>query len=185
VPERALELFQAYADAYARGERPRAHEYVERAGDEADELATMLDRFLEAAPARDAREEDAALLAAWLADEPPLLELRRRRGQRVDEVVDALMSGLGLHASRRAKVKDYYQRLEAGLLDPRGVSDRVWAVLGQAAKEIAVWRPLPPADEVWLRASVLSVETPLAHGALKAEPPESDEVDELFMSSAE
>jgi hypothetical protein len=181
VSERALELFQAYADAHARGERPRASEYVDRAGGDADELATMLDRFIEAAPAREAREEDAVLLAAWLEDEPPLLELRRRRGQRVDEVVDALVSGLGLDASRRAKVKDYYQRLEAGLLDPRRVSDRVWAVLGATAREVAVWRPPPVQADVLWRAE----EPPYLAMTLKAGAEESDEVDELFMSSAE
>jgi cell division protein FtsB len=41
LPEHAFELFDEYAAAYARGERPDAGAYLERAGAEADELARL------------------------------------------------------------------------------------------------------------------------------------------------
>ena len=92
VPARAVdELFAEYAAAFGRGERPRAGDYLERAGAEADELAAMIERFLRAAPRRAATAEDSALLAGWLQNEPPLLELRRRQGLKRAAVVDSLL----------------------------------------------------------------------------------------------
>ena len=80
LPSAVDELFADYAAALARGERPRARDYLDRAGADADELATMIERFLQAAPRPVATAEDSALLAGWLQHEPPLLELRRRQG---------------------------------------------------------------------------------------------------------
>ena len=42
MPEQVTDLFTEYADAYARGEHPRAEEYLARAGGQADELARLL-----------------------------------------------------------------------------------------------------------------------------------------------
>ena len=113
------------------------------------------------------------------------MALRLRRRQRVDDVVDALVSGLGLGADARAKVKVYYQRLEFGLLDPARVSDRVWAVLGERARALAEWKPAPvPAHGALLRAD-LAVESLAAPEPPAEEPPEQpepDEVDRLFQS---
>jgi hypothetical protein len=95
------------------------------------------------------------------------------------------VSGLGLGADARAKVKVYYQKLEFGLLDPARVSDRVWAVLGERARALAEWNPAAvPAHGVLLRAD-LSVESLSAPESLEKEPPEQaepDEVDRLFQS---
>ena len=54
MPE-LFELFDEYASAYARGERPQAREYLERAGPQADELAGLIDRFLVSTPAASVR----------------------------------------------------------------------------------------------------------------------------------
>jgi DNA repair protein RadA/Sms len=50
VAERAFELFDEYAAAYARGERPELGEFLARAGEDADELARLVDAFLARAP---------------------------------------------------------------------------------------------------------------------------------------
>ena len=85
------ELFAEYADALARGERPRAADYLDRAGAEADALARMFEGLHKATARPSATAEDSALLAAWLQHEPPLLELRRRQGLKRAAVVDSLL----------------------------------------------------------------------------------------------
>src|SRR5207248_6301554 len=119
-------LFAEFADAYARGERPDAGTFLERAGGEGDELARLIERFLQGVPAPDAGPQDAALLAAWLGTEPPLLELRRSQGLRVDEVVYRLGAALEIDAKRHPRLKGQYQRLEGGALGPAGVAAGGW-----------------------------------------------------------
>jgi len=181
-----VELFDEYASAYARGERPHASEFLLRAGSDADELAAMIDRFLATAPAPAADESAVTVVEAWSAGEPPLVALRAGRGVRVDDVVDAIVDEAGVAPAKRAKVKRYYQELEGGLLSPRGVSELVWAavkrLLGSEAERAAAWHaPAAPlaAAAAFFRADV----SPLADGVLEADEPESeqlDEVDELF-----
>ena len=89
-------LFDEYAVRYRRGERPDAREYLERGGAGAAELAGLIDAFLARAPVAQPDEDTVALMEAWLADEPPLLALRVRRGLRREAVVDALVRALGL-----------------------------------------------------------------------------------------
>jgi hypothetical protein len=147
LPERVPDLFAEYADAYARGERPRADEYLARVGEQADELAGLIERFVRAAPVREPDLQTLALTEASLTGEPPLVTLRASRGVRVDEVVDELVERLALERGKRAKVKRYYQRLEGGLLEPSRVSRKVWEVLtslvGARSEELASWRPRP------------------------------------------
>jgi len=183
VPEQIAQLFAEYADAYARGERPRAEDYLARAGEQADELAGLLERFVQATPAREPDAETLALTEAWLTGEPPLVGLRASRGVRVDEVVDALVERLGLDPAKRAKVKRYYQRLEGGLLEPSHVSRKVWDVLtglvGPRSEELGAWHVRPAAAEaVYLRAA-----EPAAAPPQIAEPgaEEPDEIDLLFL----
>ena len=187
MSEDVRELFATYAAAYASGERPRVEDYLARAAEGADELATLIERFLERAPARPAADDDRELLAAWL--DTPLLELRKRRRLRVDEVVDTLMVALGVDAKKRQKMKLYYQRLEGGLLDPAGVSRRVWDVLEGALGGKLV---LPPARRpVRVDAEVAyyrsDASAPVAEARMAAPAPpdrapeERDEVDELFI----
>ena len=184
MAEDVFALFDDYAARFARGERPDARAYLARAGERADELATLLDRYLESAPAASPDAESVRVAEAWLAGDPPLVALRSSRGIRVEHVVDALMDRLALDPSKRAKVKRYYQRLEQGLLEPRGVSGRVWDVLqttlGAGVERAAAWRPRPLAvDAAYLRADALMqahVPPPAAPAA------DLDEIDELFLS---
>ena len=145
MAELAQELFAEFADAYAR-RAADAQAFLERAGAEGDELARLIERFLQGVPAPLAGPQDAALLAAWLGTEPPLLELRRRQGLRVDEVVDRLGTALGIEAKRQPRLKWQYQRLEGGTLDPTGVAERVWQALSEifeaSVHDLAgEWRP--------------------------------------------
>jgi hypothetical protein len=184
VPEDVRDLFAEYADAYARGDQPLALEYLERAGDAADELGRLLDGFLVAAPRPPADADAFAVVSAWAEGEPPLVHLRASRGVRVDEVVDAIVGDARIGVAKREKVKKYYQRLEQGLLDPRGVSERVWntvhRLIGPAAETAAAWRIQPPAAEpAFFRGSVSTLSA-LGVAAAPAPEPERDEVDDLF-----
>jgi hypothetical protein len=183
LPEDVRDLFAEYANAYARGEQPEARDYLERAGSAADELARLLEDFLVAAPRPPADADAFAVVSAWAEGEPPLVHLRASHGVRVDEVVDAIVDDAGVAAAKREKVKRYYQRLEQGLLDPRGVSERVWntvrRLVGPAAEAAASWQIRPAEPQVtYFRAAG----APLAAAALRDAPrePERDEVDELF-----
>jgi hypothetical protein len=186
VAELAQELFAEFADAYARGERPDAQAFLERAGGDGDELARLIERFLQGVPAPSAGPQDAALLAAWLGTEPPLLELRRRQGLRVDEVVDRLGAALEIDVKRQPRLKWYYQRLEGGTLDPAGVAMRVWQALAQIfaapARDLAgAWLSPPAPNATYLRA-------PLATSAAIPPMPGPDpdeEIDSLFAGNAD
>jgi hypothetical protein len=188
VPENVRDLFAQYADAYARGDQPDARDYLERAGAGADELARLLDGFLVAAPRPPADADAFAVVSAWAEGEPPLVHLRASRGVRVDEVVDAIVEDAGVAPAKRPKVKAYYQRLEQGLLDPRGVSERVWdavrRLVGPAAEAAATWHIRQPEAEVaYFRATLLPLARGLrAAGPEQAQEPERDEVDDLFTS---
>lgn len=183
------ELFADYAAALARGQRPRAADYLDRAGGEAAALATMIERFLQAVPRPAATAEDSALLAAWLQHEPPLLELRRRRGLKRATVVDSLLGLLGLAASSRARLADAYHELETGQLDPAGVDQRVWSALTEILKanvrDLAAWRPPPLAASPAFRVSSadMSVESraSMRHYRERA----GDDVDRLFRGVSE
>jgi hypothetical protein len=181
VAELAQELFAEFADAYARGERPDAQAFLERAGAEGDELARLIERFLQGVPAPAAGPQDAALLAAWLGTEPPLLELRRRQGLRLDEVVARLGSALEIEVKRQPRLKWQYQRLEGGTLDPASVAMRVWQALAEIfaapARDLAgAWRAAPAPRAAYLRAPLATSATrPPASG-----PDPDEEIDSLF-----
>jgi hypothetical protein len=183
LAEDVLTLFDEYAVRWARGEAPDAREYLERAGSEREKLAELLDRFLVSAPPGEPEPELAASFAAWAAGEPPLLELRVRRGVRREEIVDAIVHRFRLSAAKREKVGRYVHRIETGLLDPRGVDRGVleaWAgVLRARVEDLLAWRPPPPSGVAasYLRAS------DVAFDRVVSTPPdaeERDEVDELF-----
>ena len=117
-------LFDELAAAYVRGERPDLPAYLARAGDDADELARLVDAFLRTVPPPEPSEDDVAVMRARLEGQPGLLALRKRRGRRVDEVVDDL--AVRLEVDDRPRLKRYYQRLEGGVLDPHKIDERVW-----------------------------------------------------------
>jgi hypothetical protein len=179
-------IFDEYASAHARGEHPRAREYLEQAGPQADELAQLIDEYLRRAPACEPTDDARAVAAAVVEGGTPLLELRVARGLRRAQVVSALIQLLGLDAKKTEKVADYYHELEGGLLEPSGVDRRVWDALAETLKakadDLARWQSAPgpaPATAAYLRAA-----EPLARLSATPDPERSerDEVDVLFRS---
>jgi hypothetical protein len=169
-------LFDEYAARRARGERPDVREYLEQAGEDADELRDLVDAYLRASPPSAPPDEDqVAAFRAWIAGEPPLLELRVRRGVKRAAIVDALVERLGLDARKRSKVASYVHRLETGLLPPAPVDRRVWEVWAETLR--ARVEDLAACSAAYYRVPDAAAE--LAH----APPPElndRDEIDELF-----
>ena len=184
MAEDVLALFDEFAARWARGERPDAREYLARAGEEADGLARLLERFAVSSPAPEPDEETVQLIRAWRSGEPPLLELRRRRGLRRAQVVDALMSMLKLDAAKRAKVEGYYHELESGLLDPGGVDRSVLQAIAVAldakAAYVLGWEPPVRLEGVYYRRSDVSIKAERARLLLKPSDEPPDEIDRLF-----
>jgi len=141
------ELFDEWAARLARGESPDPLAYLERAGPARDELARLMDAYLQAAPRPEPGAETLELARAWAAGASPLAELRARRGLRRADVVEAIVGGLGLAPEQAGAVRRYYHRLEAGLLDPAGLSrpllDLLARTLEVAAGTILAWRARP------------------------------------------
>src|SRR5690348_15877835 len=125
MSDRVFDLFDDYAAAYARGDRPSADDYLERASDEREKLARLLGEFLIRTPVPAPTDDEVRMLGLNVAEEPPLLRLRLQRRMKVDDVVNALVKLLALDPTTHAKVKHYFQRHECGLLEPAGVSRRV------------------------------------------------------------
>ena len=185
MSDRLFELFDEYAAAYARGERPTAEDYLERAGEAREQLASLLDQFLRRAPVCPPNEDDRRSLGLMLAEEPPLLALRVERGMRIDDVVGALVERLGLEPAKRPKVKRYYQRLEGGLLDPLAISKRLRDVLADllgTGAEVALRWTAPPAPASAFLRQAKHIETIPTVAAPSAEV--EDEIDKLFTGGA-
>lgn len=179
------ELFEEYAVRYARGERPDAQDYLARAGERADDLRELIDRYLASSPPPAPSEDELGAMRAWLAGEPPLLELRRRHGVKRAQIVEALVEQLGLDPTRREKIASYVHRAETGLLEPSGVDRRVWDVWSKVVRARV-------ADFVALRPRPIAVEAAFqrvdpTHVAADMEPmpveAERDEIDDLFLGS--
>lgn len=194
-------LFDEFTTAYRRGEAPDVLAYLERAGDDADAFAELVDRFLVAVPAREPTEEEVVLMQARRERDPALLVLRLRRRLTRDAVVGALVTALGLDFSTSGKVRRYYSDLEVGVLDPKPVDRKVWDALGRIldanVRMLAGLRPPPPAAPAvaYMRVRDESAKylaswdegpnEPAVTPELESEPvPERDEVDRLFTGSA-
>ena len=177
-------LFAEYAAAYGRGERPRAADFLARAGDDADDLATMIDRLLRAASMHAPTFEDSARLTAVLQGEPPILELRVYRRLKRDEVVDRLLVALGLGPKLRPRLQEAYHELETAQLDPAGVDERVWRALGEIlsanVRELAGWRPPPLAASPAYRLQSLERRVATEVNFRQDRDAAADEVDRLF-----
>jgi hypothetical protein len=194
VSEASVEtLFDEFALAYRRGERPDVGEYLARAaeGTERDDLADVIDRFLQGVPARDPSEEEVVLVQARLERQAPLLALRIRRKLGRRAVVDALVGALGLDPAKSEKVGDYYHRLENGLLDPEPVDARVWSTVSELMKAnvraLAGVGPEPLAAATTFLREATDVQTRMMAAARAPEPAapsEPDEIDKLFTGSA-
>jgi len=179
-------LFDEFAARFARGESPDVRAYLERAGDAKDELAELIDAFLARAEPSDPDEEAVAVMRAFVDDRPPLLELRTRRGIRVDEVITTLLARLKIDPRQGGKVKDYYQQLEGGLLDARRVDRRVWDALavplGDKVRDVALWRPRVAKPRTAFARGMLADEAGFAAvSRVRQVTPERDEVDVLFL----
>ena len=173
-----MTLFEEYAASFARGEEPDLRAYLDRAGNERDELATLVDAWLTISPAPEPDEESVALMQAWIAGEPPLVALRTRRGLRRADIVDALIERFALDRAKRTKVERYYHEVETGQLRPSPpIRDALCDFLGRAT---LAWRARPLAAEpAYYRAD----EAVAAPHTLAIEEP-WDEIDELFRPHA-
>jgi hypothetical protein len=194
-----FDLFDEYAAAYARGERPSAEAFLARAGAGADELAGMLETLVVSAPAPGAAE--VAELETFVAGKTPLERLRAERGFTRDRTVDLIVERFGFARTKRDKVKRYYRQLEAGLLEWGRVDVRLRQLLTDAfaappapvaAPLFAAWRPRPARAQARPTAFFRSAEaaaapvpsaTPEPAGAFKAGPQERDEIDRLFLGT--
>jgi hypothetical protein len=183
-------LFDEFATRYQRGELPDVREYLERAGPEREDLGRLIDRFLEAVPARESTEEEIVLMQARLEQQPPILLLRLRRKLSREAVVDALVTTLGVDPAKNKKVGGYYHRLETGLLDPKGVDRRVWDALAEFlhanVRGLAGFRPAPPAAPAvsYQRYPGIEFQESISYSRTPAEEEEPDEIDRLFTAGA-
>jgi hypothetical protein len=178
-----MQLFDEYAASFARGERPDLRRYLARAGEGREELARLVDGWLTRVEPPDPDEDAVALAQAWMNGEPPLLELRRRRGLKRDEVVDFLITTFRLDPKKREKVKRSYHEVETGQLVPvePKLIGALAELLGSWVGEALSWHPKP----VSTQAAYYRTEAPAAPAAAMAKrtppiPAEQDEIDLLF-----
>jgi hypothetical protein len=179
-------LFEEFLAGWTHDEPADLDSLLKRAGPASDELARLIDTFLARAPRRspseDARNAISAM-AAPLEREPPLLAARVTSRKRVRDVVQRILAACGLPAEAESLVRSYYQQLEGGLLDPRGVSVRVWTALeqtvGPAARKLALegYTPTAPTAPAiaFHRAASSTFDEPLP-------PPSLGETDEDLRS---
>lgn len=181
------QLLDELVDCWTRGEPLAVDELLVRAGPRADELATLIDRFLERAPRRE--PTPAALAYVRSLDEPSLLQARQERKLKLDDLVAGLLEKLGLPPAARGKVRRYYQDLELGQLDPGGVATSVWdaltGLLGRDARGLGALPPFAAAAPAMYREADFESDLVYASLAIPSssveEPaPEPDEVDRLF-----
>jgi hypothetical protein len=178
-------LLDELAQRHARGEPLDVEGTLRRAGDRADELAPLIERFLARAPRREPSPRALAFVRSL--DEPPLVRARVARAVKVDDVVDAILLACAIRPDARAKVRRYYQQLEAGILDPTRVAESVWdAITGLLGRPRAVLSAAPdvtPAAAPMYRADRLfelrDTQVLISRAAPEPEPP--DEVDALFL----
>jgi hypothetical protein len=189
VSEDVQTLFDDFAARHARGAHPDVRAYLERAGDQRDELASLVDAFLAGAPAQPPSAETTALFASLIPEQAPLLAERVRQGWRRADVVEWIRERFGIPEEKREKVARNWHELETGLRPVSGVSVALREALaerfGEAAGAAAAWR----APGLQTRLSYLREQDQpeLAAAGMPAAPParaaEPDEVDRLFGTS--
>ena len=179
-------LLDELARRHARGEPLDVEGLLREAGPDAAELAVLIDRFLERAPRQE--PSDRAVEYVRTLDDPPLLNVRRERKLKIDDVVDAIMSACQLPSASRAKVRRYYQMLEGGTLDPRGVASRVWDALadtfGRRVERLAQAASVTSgitAPAMYRRADAQLEAARPAALTEAVQPSLRDEVDDLFL----
>ena len=142
-------LLQEYIEEHRSGGEADPLAYLDRtSGADRRELAALIDGYLARAPRREWNREayersDAPELVEALSTSlrgvsgawPSLLpRLRNRARMARADLVAELASRLGAQ-NQREKVGRYYHQMEAGQLDPAGVSDTVLSALGQIVDE--------------------------------------------------
>ena len=177
------QLLDEFVGRWTRGEPLAVDELLVRAGPQADELAALIDRFLERAPRREPTAD--ALTFVRSLDDPPLLRVRQARKLKLDDLVVGLVEKLGLPENARTKVRRYYQELELGQLDPAGVAVSVWValagLLGRDARGLAGVQPTAVSAPAMYRDADHATDLPeSAFATSLADKPEPDEVDRLF-----
>ena len=204
-------ILSDFVDAWNAGRRPDVDEYVARAGEaDRERLAADMVAFLALAPTPEYDDEALAAIraepvvasVAAAAQErgglwPALLpRLRARAALTTGQLAAALVGALALPADRETKTRGYLERLEAGGLDPRGLSGRLLDGLAQllgvprADLEGAGAFGAPPAPATLFRAASpvaqrMRADLDVVADALAGPAGEDwDEVDELFRGGA-
>ena len=129
-------LLDELARRHARGEPLDVEGTLAKAGDRADELAPLIEAFLERAPRRAPQRRGARATSRSL-DDPPMLRARVAKALRVDDVVDAIVAACEIRPDARPKVRRYYQQLEGGVLDPSRVAASVWDAITKHSRPFA------------------------------------------------
>ena len=173
---------------HARGEPLDVEGTLRRAGDEADELAPLIEAFLARAPRRG--PTPASLSFVQSLDDPPMLRARVAKALKVDDVVDAIVVECDLAPETRPKVRRYYQQLEGGVLDPTRVAASVWdaitGLLGRSRALLAAPPGQAPAAAPMYRADVaVDLQERLVTLSAPEPPAPTDEVDALFLGEPE
>ena len=185
-------LLDELARRHARGEPLDVEGTLARAGDRADELADLIEVFLERAPRRAPTDEALAYVRSL--DDPPMLRARVAKALRVDDVVDAIVAACDLHPEARPKVRRYYQQLEGGILDPSRVAESVWEAITVVLERPRAALVAPPLGDAglegvaYLRSEALFEADrlpPRPSPAAYVEPEPPDEVDALFVGDPE
>jgi hypothetical protein len=202
-------LFKQYVAEHRAGGTADPLQYLERVrGADRLELEALIDGYLtNAAPQERGAESYRGSLAEQVVESlspsiagssglwPTVLPGLRNRAQvRRSELVHRLAQTLEV-GDREAKVADYYNQMEQGLLPAEGVSTRVLAALGEIVGRSAPYlrrlgRALGPAAEQppGSAAAFARLAAPAAPAGDEAHErpaptsamPEWDEVDELF-----
>ena len=204
-PDRILSDF---IDAWNAGRRPDFDEHLARAAEaDREQLAADITAFVAFAPTPDS---DDAALAAIRAEPavaagaaaatargglwPALLpRLRERAALSTAQLAAGLVGALGLPSDREPKTRGYLEQLEAGELEPRGLSGRLLDAMARllgvprgelegasafgAPAPVALFRAEGPAAET-IRADLDVIADALAAPSGAG----WDEVDELFRS---
>jgi hypothetical protein len=203
-------LVEEFGAEFEAGRSPDPNHWIQRVeGDERQELASLIDRYLMTAPRRAwdpvAYETSLAKVAVDQVYEsiegvsgswPELLpQLRNRARIKRADLVAQLGAALGVAESspRLAKVADYYNQMEHGRLPAEGVSGRVIdALAGIVGVGADVLRSAGGAAAAGggEAAAFARMSTPdlqySSEDSLPAAPqspgtaPERDEIDELF-----
>jgi hypothetical protein len=146
-------LLSEFIDAWTSGQRPDVDAYLNRADEgERGSLEREIHTFLRHAPTPAYSAEARAAIGAEplthaISEMPSALglwgtllpSLRKRARLPRDRLVAQLAEALGASGQER-KVARYYHQMEAGTLDPNGVSARVLgalaSLLGVPAREL-------------------------------------------------